>query len=100
MAGLGGAAAAAADSSESDVWADGATGSGRWVARNVWYVCTEARMKRQQRGSRGRPRRRVRAGVTKACERWGYPKVSCRPPTHKDRGSRDRERGSMVRTFV
>lgn len=35
-------------------------GSGMLVARNMWYVWTEARMKREASGITGRPRRRVR----------------------------------------
>ena len=60
---------------ESKVWRDGVgldeadtarevagewIGGGIFVARNMWYVWTEARMKRQERGMTGRPRRRVR----------------------------------------
>ena len=51
--------------SSRDVDGEG-SGIGRWVARNMWYVWTEARMKRQESGMTGRPRRRVRFGSEKA----------------------------------
>ena len=48
-----------AESTESDV-AGERIGSGILVARNMWYVWTEARMKSDASGITGRPRRRVR----------------------------------------
>ena len=47
------------ESTESEIAVDG-MGSGTFVARNMWYVCREARMKRHERGMTGRPSRRVR----------------------------------------
>ena len=43
-------------------------GEGECVARNMWYVCTEARMKRHESGMVGRPTRRVRFWSPKALE--------------------------------
>lgn len=55
-----------ADSSVRDVCVDGGKGWETCVDRNMWYVCTEARMKRHDRGITAKPRRRVNDGVTKA----------------------------------
>ena len=56
------------DSTVRDVAVLGTIGGGRCVERNIWYVCTLARMKRQERGITGRPRRRVRFWSAKALE--------------------------------
>ena len=48
-----------AGSAERAVAVDG-MGGGRWVARNIWYVCIEERIKRQESGMIGRPRRLIR----------------------------------------
>ena len=48
-----------ADSTESDVAVEG-MGRGIWVVRNIRYVWTEARMKREANGMTGRPSRRIR----------------------------------------
>lgn len=55
-----------ADSTDSDVCVDSGSGVGIRVDRNMWYVCTEARMKRQESGMTARPSLRVNDGVTKA----------------------------------
>ncbi len=53
------------DSTDREVALEG-RGMGMCVARNMWYVWTEARMKRQESGRTGRPRRRVRFWSAKA----------------------------------
>lgn len=54
------------DSIEIDVLG-GEIGGEMWVARNMWYVWTEERMKRHERGMTGRPRRLIRFWLTNAC---------------------------------
>lgn len=54
------------DSREIEV-VEGGIGGETCVARNMWYVWTEDRMKRQERGITGRPRRLMRFWLTNAC---------------------------------
>ena len=55
------------EGSESDVEGEGdVRGGEKCVLRNWWYVCSEERMKRQDSGMMGRPRRLIRSWVVKA----------------------------------
>lgn len=56
-----------ADGSLSDVCVVCGAGIGTCVERNMWYVCTDARMNRQESGMTASPNRRVNEGAENAC---------------------------------